>query len=57
MAGGMEGDDLQGPFQPKPFYDSIVGGTKPPGWPSFFVSMILKEVNEVASGSLATSSF
>ena len=23
MAGGLEPDDLQGPFQPKPFYDSI----------------------------------
>ena len=24
MAGGLEPDDLQGPFQPKPFYDSII---------------------------------
>jgi len=23
MAGGVEPDDLQGPFQPKPFYDSM----------------------------------
>jgi len=23
MAGGLETGDLQGPFQPKPFYDSI----------------------------------
>lgn len=23
MAGELETDDLQGPFQPKPFYDSI----------------------------------
>jgi len=25
MAGGLEPDDLQGPFQPKPFYDSASG--------------------------------
>jgi len=25
MAGGLEPDDLQGPFQPKPFYDSQMG--------------------------------
>jgi len=24
MAGGLELDDLQGPFQPKPFYDSAI---------------------------------
>jgi len=24
MAGGLEPDDLQGPFQPKPFYDSMI---------------------------------
>jgi len=24
MAGGLESDDLEGPFQPKPFYDSTV---------------------------------
>lgn len=24
VAGGLELDDLGGPFQPKPFYDSIV---------------------------------
>jgi len=23
MAGGLEPDDLSGPFQPKPFYDSM----------------------------------
>jgi len=23
MAGGLEPDDLRGPFQPKPFYDSM----------------------------------
>jgi len=23
MAGGLELNDLQGPFQPKPFYDSM----------------------------------
>jgi len=23
MAGGLELDDLSGPFQPKPFYDSV----------------------------------
>jgi len=27
-AGGLEPDDLQGPFQPKPFYDS----TNPHFW-------------------------
>ena len=26
MAGGLEPDDLQGPFQPKRFHDSILGG-------------------------------
>jgi len=25
MAGGLDPDDLQGPFQPKPFYDSMAG--------------------------------
>jgi len=24
MAGGLELDDLQGPFQPLPFYDSVI---------------------------------
>ena len=24
MAGGLEQDDLYGPFQPKPFYDSMI---------------------------------
>jgi len=24
MVGGLEPDDLQGPFQPKPFYDSMI---------------------------------
>ena len=24
MAGGLEPDDLQGPFQPKPLYDSMI---------------------------------
>jgi len=24
MAGGLEPDDLSGPFQPKPFYDSVI---------------------------------
>ena len=24
MAGGVEPDDLEGPFQPKPFYDSVI---------------------------------
>ena len=24
MAGGLEPDHLQGPFQPKPFYDSMI---------------------------------
>ena len=24
MAGGLEPDDLQGPFQPKPFDDSVI---------------------------------
>jgi len=24
MAGGLKPDDLQGPFQPKPFYDSMI---------------------------------
>jgi len=24
MAEGLELDDLQGPFQPKPFYDSVI---------------------------------
>jgi len=24
MAGGVEADDLHGPFQPKPFYDSLI---------------------------------
>jgi len=24
MAGELERDDLQGPFQPKPFYDSLI---------------------------------
>jgi len=24
MAGGLEPDDLEGPFQPKPFYDSVI---------------------------------
>ena len=24
MAGGLEPDDLQSPFQPKPFYDSVI---------------------------------
>ena len=24
MAGGLEPDDLEGPFQPKPFYDSMI---------------------------------
>ena len=24
MAGGLEPDDLQGPFQPKPFCDSVI---------------------------------
>ena len=26
MAGGLEPDDLSGPFQPKPFYDSTIYG-------------------------------
>jgi len=30
MAGGLEPDDLQGPFQPKPFYESMV---KSLNWP------------------------
>jgi len=25
MAGGLEPDDLEGPFQPKPFHDSMIG--------------------------------
>ena len=25
MAGGLEPDDLQGPFQPKPLYESMKG--------------------------------
>jgi len=24
MAGGLEPDDLEGPFQPKPFHDSMI---------------------------------
>jgi len=26
MAGGLEPDDVQGPFQPLPFYDSVILG-------------------------------
>ena len=39
---------------------TIIGGTSPPSWPNFFVSMILKdlkEVNEVTFESFTPSSF